>query len=158
MLEHNTEIVLLLNPSHELCCQLCSLRLWRQARQRSDTSKKMWKSRIYTNAGLHSFRNCWFLSWTSYCSMSGSLGTWRLSDPPEWSSRASFLGTWRCGFPACSWLMTEEGLDRFPIPQKSRHIRRLASFKGKPYFFQGKLSLEGEDFSLHPVPAAHLGL
>lgn len=78
--------------------------------------------------------------------------------PTEWSSGASFLGTWRCGFPACSWLMTEEGADRFPIPQKSRHIQRLASFKGKPYFFQGILSLGGEDFSLHPVPAARLGL
>lgn len=78
--------------------------------------------------------------------------------PTEWSSGASFLGTWRCGFPACSWLMTEEGVDRFPIPQKSHHIQRLASFKGKPYFFQGILSLEGEDFSLHPVPAARLGL
>lgn len=78
--------------------------------------------------------------------------------PTEWSSGASFLGTWRCGFPACSWLMTEEGVNHFPIPQKSRHVQRLASFKGKPYFFQGILSLEGEDFSSHPVPAARLGL
>lgn len=27
------------------------------------------------------------------------------------------------------------GMDCFPIPQKSRHIQRLARFKGKPYFF-----------------------
>lgn len=81
-----------------------------------------------------------------------------LDVPTEWSSRASFLGTWRCGFPACSWLMTEEGMDCFPIPQKSLHIQRLASFNGKPCIFQGKFSLEGEYFSLHPVPAVHLGL
>lgn len=52
----------------------------------------------------------------------------------------------------------QERMDCFPIPQKFCHIQRLASFKGKPYFFQGKLPLEVEHFSLPPVPATHIGL
>lgn len=79
VLEHNTETVLLLNLFREQHCQFCSLRLWRQARQRSDTTRKMGKSRIYTNTGPHSFRNGSFLSWASRCSMSESFGAWRLT-------------------------------------------------------------------------------
>lgn len=162
MLEHNTEIVLLLNPSHELCCQICSLRLWRQARQRSNTTKK-WGNPVFTQLqGFTASQIVDFFAkdlivlhiWVSW----NLEAHFSLDVPTEWSSRASFLGTWRCGFPACSWLMTEEGMDCFPIPQKSLHIQRLASFNGKPCIFQGKLSLEGEYFSLHPVPAVHLGL
>lgn len=98
---------------------------------------------------------------TLYCSMSGSLGTWKLtfiwiyqlSDHP---GRVS-LAHGDVGFlPAAGWW--QEGMDCFSIPQKSCHIQWLASFKRKPYFFEGKLSLEGEYFSLHLVPAARLGL
>lgn len=138
MLEHNTEIVLLLNPSQGLCCQICSLRLWRQAKQRSDTTKnwEIWDLHECRASQLQKLLVS--LLKTSYCSMSGSLGIWKLtfvwiyqlSDHPGLVS----LAHGDVGFlPAAGWW--QEEMDCFPIPQKSCHIQWLASFKGKPYFF-----------------------
>ena len=64
------------------------------------------------------------------------------------SSRAGFLGTSGCGSPAFSRPVAEKGMGRPPIPQRPHHAQRLASTKGKSYFFSRLTVIERGAFLL----------